>query len=158
MLKVFRIGDLAKSAELAVETIRYYEREGLLPAPRRSAGNFRLYSEAHQERLTFIRQCRALDMTLEEIRRLLKFKDSPLRPCDDVNALLDAHIGHISERIAELGQLRKDLRALRMRCSTTRDAANCAILANLSAGTATRKTRRDGAVARCRKRHVAKPI
>lgn len=68
MLKVFRIGDLAKSAELPVETIRYYKREGLLHAAHRAAGNFRLFNEVHQKRLIFIRQCRALDMTLEAIR------------------------------------------------------------------------------------------
>ena len=66
-----KIGELAKATDCAVETIRYYERENLLPAPARSDGNYRLYTQAHVERLTFIRNCRTLDMTLDEIRSLL---------------------------------------------------------------------------------------
>ena len=57
-----KIGELAKLADCQVETVRYYEREGLLPAPARSEGNYRLYSSEHLERLTFIRNCRTLDM------------------------------------------------------------------------------------------------
>ena len=60
-----KIGELAKLADCQVETVRYYEREGLLPAPARSEGNYRLYSSEHLERLTFIRNCRTLDMTLD---------------------------------------------------------------------------------------------
>lgn len=74
-----KIGVLAKQADCPVETVRYYEREGLLPAPARTEGNYRLYSSEHLERLTFIRNCRTLDMTLDEIRRLLALMDSPAR-------------------------------------------------------------------------------
>ena len=63
-----KIGELATLTGCPVETIRYYEREGLLPAPSRSAGNYRQYDTAHVERLSFIRHCRSLDMTQEEIR------------------------------------------------------------------------------------------
>ncbi len=72
-----KIGDLAKATDCAVETIRYYEREKLLPEPARSEGNYRMYTQAHVERLTFIRNCRTLDMTLDEIRSLLQLRDSP---------------------------------------------------------------------------------
>ena len=72
-----KIGELAKLADCQVETVRYYEREGLLPAPARSGGNYRLYSSEHVERLTFIRNCRTLDMTLDEIRSLLALMDRP---------------------------------------------------------------------------------
>ncbi|WP_146053956.1 MerR family transcriptional regulator, partial [Pseudomonas syringae] len=72
-----KIGELAKLTDTQVETVRYYEREGLLPAPARSDGNYRLYTQAHVERLSFIRNCRSLDMTLEEIRSLLNLRDSP---------------------------------------------------------------------------------
>ena len=60
-----KIGELARAAQTPVETIRYYEREGLLPAPPRSAGNYRLYGDTHRQRLAFIRHCRGLDMTLD---------------------------------------------------------------------------------------------
>ena len=72
-----KIGELARLAGSNVETIRYYEREGLLPKPGRSEGNYRIYGPMHLERLTFIRHCRGLDMTLDEIRTLLHFKESP---------------------------------------------------------------------------------
>ncbi|EPN13687.1 MerR family transcriptional regulator, partial [Pseudomonas syringae pv. actinidiae ICMP 18804] len=90
-----KIGELAKLTDTQVETIRYYEREGLLPAPARSDGNYRLYTQAHMERLSFIRNCRSLDMTLEEIRNLLNLRDSPQDQCESVNALIDEHIEHV---------------------------------------------------------------
>lgn len=67
-----KIGELSTAASTPIETIRYYEREGLLPAPARTQGNFRLYEGSHLERLQFIRYCRSLDMSLEEVRVLLK--------------------------------------------------------------------------------------
>ena len=66
-----KIGELAKITDCQVETIRYYEREGLLPQAPRSESNYRIYGAEHTERLGFIRHCRSLDMTLEEIRVLL---------------------------------------------------------------------------------------
>ena len=90
-----KIGELATNAHTQIETIRYYEREGLLEAPSRSESNYRVYGNAHVERLSFIRHCRGLDMTLAEIRVLLKFKDAPTENCAEVNDLLDKHIGHV---------------------------------------------------------------
>ena len=101
-METLKIGELAVRASCPVETIRYYEREALLPAPVRSNGNYRLYGKAHVERLSFIRHCRSLDMTLEEIRTLLRFRDSPQENCDGANQLLDQHIGHVAARIADL--------------------------------------------------------
>lgn len=82
-----KIGDLAKLTQTQVETIRYYEREGLLPEPDRTEGNYRIYGAAHADRLAFIRHCRNLDMTLDEIRQLLRLKDDPASDCGDVNTL-----------------------------------------------------------------------
>ena len=79
-----KIGELAARTDCAVETIRYYEREGLLPAPRRSAGNYRQYGETHLERLVFIRNCRVLDMTLQEIKQLLTLREQPRASCGGV--------------------------------------------------------------------------
>ena len=76
-----KIGELARLAGTNVETIRYYERDGLLPVPARSEGNYRIYGETHVQRLFFIRRCRGLDMTLDEIRVLLRFKDAPHGLC-----------------------------------------------------------------------------
>ena len=112
-----KIGELAKLTDAQVETIRYYEREALLPPPARSEGNYRLYTQAHVERLTFIRNCRGLDMTLEEIRSLLNLRDSPQDQCESVNALIDEHIQHVNTRIASLQALQTQLLDLRERCS-----------------------------------------
>lgn len=127
-----KIGELATATQTQVETIRYYEREGLLPQAPRSEGNYRIYGPEHTERLDFIRHCRTLDMTLDEIRVLLRFKDSPGEDCGDVNALLDEHIGHVASRIRDLKQLEKQLKALRDRCGVVRDAGHCGILRGLS--------------------------
>ena len=127
-----KIGDLARAAQTQVETVRYYERAGLLPAAPRSGANYRIYGAAHVERLAFIRHCRALDMTLEEIRTLLRFRDDPQADCAEVNALLDAHIGHVATRIRGLRQLEKQLKALREQCAGGGDAAHCGILVDLA--------------------------
>ncbi|MBS0308893.1 MAG: Cd(II)/Pb(II)-responsive transcriptional regulator [Proteobacteria bacterium] len=127
-----KIGELAKQTGSQVETIRYYEREGLLAAPSRSEGNYRLYGTAHVERLQFIRHCRSLDMTLGEIRALLAFRDAPEQNCGAVNDLLDEHIGHVAHRIAELQALEKQLKSLRGLCRRTKAAKDCAILQTLS--------------------------
>ncbi|HJV70106.1 Cd(II)/Pb(II)-responsive transcriptional regulator [Ideonella sp.] len=128
-----RIGELAQASGTPVETIRFYEREGLLPTPARSGGNYRIYGEAHAERLGFIRQCRGLDMTLAEVRMLLGFRDAPQADCGQVNALLDAHIGHVAARIRELRALEKTLRELRACCNVPNAAADCGILQGLEA-------------------------
>jgi Cd(II)/Pb(II)-responsive transcriptional regulator len=127
-----KIGGLAKQAGCQVETVRYYEREGLLNAPVRSEGNYRLYGIEHVERLRFIRHCRALDMTMEEIRALLKFRDAPEDNCGQVNALLDEHVGHVTRRIAELKSLEKQLKKLRRLCHRAQAAKDCGILQKLS--------------------------
>ena len=108
-----RIGDLAQATSTAAETIRFYEREGLLPRAHRSDNNYRVYTEAHAERLAFIRQCRNLDMTLDEVRALLRLREKPSKDCGEVNALLDEHIEHVAQRIRELRALEKDLKLLR---------------------------------------------
>lgn len=131
-----RIGDLAESTGTAVETIRFYEREGLLPAARRADNNYRVYTATHVERLAFIRHCRNLDMTLEEIRTLLRLRDAPSEDCGEVNALLDEHIGHVAHRIRELKTLQKDLKALRARCAAPHAMEQCGILNELDTAAA----------------------
>jgi len=134
-IRTHRIGELARDLNVPVETIRYYEREKLLPEPRRTAGNYRLYSDAERDRLSFIRNCRSLDMTLDEVRALLAIKDSE-KSCEEVNALLDSHIQHVADRISELRRLREQLQMLRDQCGTVRRGKDCAILKELSSGVA----------------------
>lgn len=129
-----KISDLAKAAHTQTETIRFYERKGLLPEAARTGANYRRYDASHVQRLAFIRHCRSLDMTLVEIAALLRFKDAPDDHCAEVNALLDAHVGHVSQRIKELKLLEKELHALRLQCAnSTQQAASCGILDGLDA-------------------------
>lgn len=128
-----RIGELAQVAQCTVETIRYYEKEGLLPAPARTEGNFRVYGTEHVERLRFIRNCRALDMSHHEIHSLLALADQAAEGCDAVNAVFDQHIAHVDERIRELTHLKEQLAVLRQRCGTERTVQSCGILQGLAA-------------------------
>lgn len=123
-----RIGELSRNSATPIDTIRFYEREGLLPAPARTEGNYRIYEAAHADRLGFIRQCRNLDMTLNEVRVLLRFKDQSHSDCGEVNDLLDEHIGHVAQRIQELRALEAELSALRKLCAAPRAAVDCGIL------------------------------
>lgn len=137
-----KIGELAAASSTAVETIRYYEREQLLPEPARTESNYRSYGEEHLARLQFIRYCRGLDMSLDEVRVLLRFKDSPNENCGDVNSVLDEHIGHVSRRIRELRALEKELKELRAQCGGIREAQACGILEGLSKASSTPKSAR----------------
>jgi len=132
----YKISDLARRAQCPAQTIRYYEREGLLPPPTRSAGNYRLYGDAQVERLSFIRHCRSLDMTLKEIRQLLRIREVPLANCDAAHRLLDEHIMHVGVRIQELQALEKQLKALRRECGPVQMHKACGILSGLGRGNA----------------------
>ena len=105
----------------------------MLPEAARTGANYRLYNASHVQRLAFIRHCRSLDKTLGEIAALLRLKDAPDDHCAEVNALLDAHVGHVAQRIKELKALEKELRALRLLCTTSQQAASCGILSGLDA-------------------------
>ncbi|MBE0442016.1 MAG: Cd(II)/Pb(II)-responsive transcriptional regulator [Psychrobacter sp.] len=127
-----KIGALAKRVGATVETIRYYEKEGLLPEPSRSAGNYRLYREDHVERLQFIMHCRTLDMTLSEVKTLLGYWDEPDKDCGDVDILLDEHIHAVEVRMQELAQLKQHLTVLRQKCVSSTSAVSCGILQTLA--------------------------
>ena len=126
-----KIGDLAKKTGCKVVTIRYYEKEGLLAAPERSSGNYRLYGADDQERLEFILHCRKHGMRPDALRRLLAFRDNPRRDCTWVTGLIDAQIRNVSERILSLEHLRGHLEELRQRCGGGRTGETCGIMQRL---------------------------
>lgn len=128
-----KIGELAAATDTAVETIRFYEREALISAPSRSDSNYRQYTADHVQRLAFIRRCRSLDMSLDEVRILLRYLDRPAADCGEVNAVLDEHIEHVARRVRELKVLEKQLRELRAHCRSERKGQPCGILEELSA-------------------------
>ncbi|WP_027705813.1 Cd(II)/Pb(II)-responsive transcriptional regulator [Zymobacter palmae] len=129
-----KIGELARKAGCPIETVRYYEKEGLLQAPRRNTeNNYRHYDAAHLEKLLFIRRCRALDMTHEEIRALLHAMNNHGKDCGPIDAIISEHLAHVRHRIAELQQLEQQLKALSTICSADRDVDDCAIIQELTA-------------------------
>jgi Cd(II)/Pb(II)-responsive transcriptional regulator len=132
------IGALAQRMQCRTETIRFYEREGLLPPPARSGSNYRLYGAPHLERLGFVRRCRSLDMTLDEIRALLQLRDKPRQNCGEVNTVLEDHIQHVADRIAQLRALQRQLRDLRQLCAKEPDG--CGILKELARDTQAART------------------
>ena len=127
-----KIGELAAAAGCDVPTVRFYERSGLLSPPSRTPSNYRAYAPAHAERLRFIRRCRSLDMTLEEIRELLALRDEPASDCAGADRVVEDHLEHVKARLAQLRQLARELRALRARCRGGGTAGNCAILGDLA--------------------------
>ncbi|WP_438397145.1 Cd(II)/Pb(II)-responsive transcriptional regulator [Caballeronia sp. DA-9] len=127
-----KIGELAKLARCTTETVRFYEKEGLMPDADRTVANYRDYSAAHLDRLRFIRNCRALDMAHDEIRALLGLTDAPTGPCGGINLLVDEHISHVDHRIAELMELRAQLIDLRSRCEAEQAVGDCGIVRELS--------------------------
>lgn len=129
--KLLKIGAVAAASGTPVETIRFYEREGLLAQAARTESNYRAYGADDVERLRFIRRCRSLDMALSEIRALLLIADRPAQSCDGVNGILDAHIEHVSARIGELKALEKALKLLRGQCAQQQTVAACGIMRGL---------------------------
>jgi MerR family mercuric resistance operon transcriptional regulator len=103
------VGQLAARAGVRVDTVRYYERTGLLPRPRRTSGDHRRYGPADVDRLLFIRRARRLGLRLVEIRELAEIRDTGTCPCAPAEALLREHVGEIDREIARLTALRAEL-------------------------------------------------
>ena len=127
----FRICEAALQSGVSAANIRYYEKEGLLPHGVRGDNSYRLYSGADVHQLRFIRLCRAMDMSLHEVRTLLALDWSRKEDCDAARDTLDDHLQHVRARLAELQTLEADLLALRNRCDGT--DAHCHIIEALHA-------------------------
>lgn len=126
-----KIGELSRKTGCKVVTIRYYEKEGLLSAPERSEGNYRVYGKEDLERLEFIMHCRKHDMKLGEIRKLLAFRDHPQRDCSWIGRLVEEHIREVDAQIKSLEHLKHHLQELSQRCLCGDSGENCGILRSL---------------------------
>ena len=126
-----RIGELAHQAGVDVQTVRYYEREGLLAAPSRTASGYRAYNPEHLERLNFVRHCRSLDMPLAEIKRLIDVSRDSGVSCDQVNALVRTHLERVQTKRKALQVLESQLEALSAQCASGHRVADCGILEEL---------------------------
>src|SRR2546422_8233104 len=111
------IGTLSKHTGTNVETIRYYERVRLLPAPARTPGGYRLYETEHLKRLSFIRRARALGFSIEEVRTLLKLADERKRPCAEVRVVAEGHLEDVRTKIADLKAMERVLKDTVSRCA-----------------------------------------
>lgn len=111
-----KIGELSRATGTNIETIRYYERIGLLPAPARTDANYRSYGDAHRARLRFVRHSRELGFTIDEIRSLLDLSDHPERDCADADRIASAHLEQVEAKIAQLSALRDELTRIVGRC------------------------------------------
>ena len=126
-----KIGDLARATGTKVETIRFYEAEGLIPPPARSSGNYRIYEQAHLARLSFIRRARDLGFTLDQVRTLLRLADDRDAPCAEVDAITTAHVTEIDRKLADLQALRGEL-VRRLDSCAGSTIADCRIIEALS--------------------------
>jgi DNA-binding transcriptional MerR regulator len=122
-----RIGDLATTTATKVEMVRYYERIGLLPTPRRTSGNYRAYSRRHLERLSFIRYARELGFPIEAVRDLLRLADDPERPRDDADRIARTHLADVEHRPERLVAFRAELERMLARCDGGR-IADCRVI------------------------------
>jgi len=126
-----KIGELAQRSDCSVETVRFYEREGLLEAPSREANGYRSYHDAHVVQLNFIRHCRSLGMGLPEVRTLRNLQAHPELACDEINSLIDSQINRVHQQIKSLRLLEQQLHSLRETCHVNTNVAECGILRNL---------------------------
>ena len=123
----YAIGDLARQTGTKVETIRWYERDGIMPAPVRTAGGHRVYTQADLDRLAFIRHARELGFPLEDVRELLRLADEPERPCAESDAIARTHLEAVRSRIARLQALEAELVRMVAACGHGR-VAECRVI------------------------------
>lgn len=127
----FSIGHLSRKTGCKVTTIRYYEKIGLLPEPRRSAGNTRIYDHRHLDRLAFIRHCRELGFTQGAVRELLDLTNQPDQSCTAVTTIANTHLETINQRIAKLAVLKSELEHMIAACRGGR-VEHCRIVETLA--------------------------
>ncbi|MGH7384452.1 MAG: MerR family transcriptional regulator [Candidatus Rokuibacteriota bacterium] len=126
----FAIGVLSKRTGCNVETIRYYERAGLLPTPARSPGGYRLYATDHLRRLALVRRARALGFSIDEVRALLALADHRKRPCAEARGLAAAHLEDVRAKIASLREMERVLRDTVARCASGK-GSHCPLIDTL---------------------------
>ncbi len=123
-------GLLAKKTGVNIETIRYYEKIGLMPDPPRTAGGHRTYDQALLERLYFVRRCRELGFTIEELRELLELVEGGDYSCAEILETTRAHLARIRSKIKDLEKMEKTLKTISAQCSGT-DVPDCPIIESL---------------------------
>ena len=126
-----KIGELANATATNVETVRYYEKIGLLAPPARSASNYRSYGTEHLARLSFIRRARDLGFTLEAVRELLTLSDDNQQSCEAVDGIAKVHLTEVERKIGDLSALREELNRVVGSCRHG-TIADCKIIETLA--------------------------
>jgi Cu(I)-responsive transcriptional regulator len=126
-----KIGELASATATKVETVRYYEKIGLLPPPARTSANYRAYGVDHLARLSFIRRARDLGFTLDAVRELLTLSDDKAQSCSAIDAIARSHLTEIDRKVADLTALRSELHRLLSSCQQG-TVADCKIIETLA--------------------------
>jgi DNA-binding transcriptional MerR regulator len=126
-----KIGELAGKAGVDVQTVRFYEKEGLLEAPARTPSGYRAYGPAHLEQLQFVRHCRSLDMSLPDIRKLVALSKDKGVSCEDVDGTVRAHLERVRAKRVALEALEARLTSLTHQCDAGHRVADCGVLEEL---------------------------
>ncbi|MBD1225770.1 Cd(II)/Pb(II)-responsive transcriptional regulator [Acinetobacter seifertii] len=125
------IGQLSKKSDVPIDTIRYYEKVGVLDRIQRSENNYRIYTDQTLTDLLFIKHCRELDISLNDIKTLKQMKAQPKQACTEVDNLVNKYLIEVSEKIERLLLLKETLIDLKQHCSTDRTVDECGILKEL---------------------------
>jgi len=128
-----KIGEPAKATATKVETVRFYEKAGLLSAPERTDANYRSYDAAHLQRLSFIRRARDLGFSLDAVRDLLTLADDRDKPCQAVDTIASGHLAEVERKITDLIAMRDELQRVIGSCRHG-TVANCKIIETLGLG------------------------
>jgi MerR family mercuric resistance operon transcriptional regulator len=126
-----RIGEVGKRAAVHIETLRYYERRGLIPKPQRNASNYRLYTEATVRRVVFVKRAQEVGFSLADIKELLALRAAPTARCADVRGRAAAKVRDIDDKLRALRRMRKALLVLVAQCSGQGPIIDCPILDSL---------------------------
>ena len=133
MKKYYLIKDLATLSGLSTDTIRFYEKRKLLHPSFSGDNNYRYYDENILKRIIFIKRCRSLDLSLNEIERLIELEQNPQQSCHEVNNMIDLHIQQTTDKIKELKNFKTQLQSLRSSCNQSNQIMDCEILKRLEA-------------------------
>jgi DNA-binding transcriptional MerR regulator len=128
------IGELAKETGVKIVTIRYYEQIDVLPPAARTAGNYRTYSQKQARRLRFVRRCRDLGFSLDQVRDLLRLSAENAPSCVEVCWIAERHLKEIKHKLADLKRLESELRRISASCSGNRRMAECRVMQALCCG------------------------
>ena len=130
IMRGYAIGEMSRQTGVNIETIRYYERIGIIPKPDRTEGGNRQYSHSEMKRLSFVKRCRELGFSLDEIRALLEMVDRHDFSCAEVHEMTVSHLANINKKLSNLKQLEKTLSQMASQCSKG-DVPDCPIIETL---------------------------